>query len=126
MSDVQIVYIAVSFLIAVTLCIVFIQVREHFDDVHQLKISTLRLEIMDGLLFARQHCSEIDGIKARPEVEKGLKSAFGLTDRQVEAIMKIKKPMRSIPEESIRGERQQLLNEIDSLEERTGKRAKPS
>jgi DNA gyrase/topoisomerase IV subunit A len=126
MSDVQIVYIAVSFFIAVTLCIVFVQVRDHYDDVHQLKISRLRLEIMNGLLFARQHCSEIDGIKARPGVEKGLKSAFGLTDRQVEAIMKIKKPMRSIPEESIRGERQQLLNEIDSLEERTGKRAKPS
>ena len=124
MSDVQIVYIAVSFFIAVTLCIIFIQVRDHFDDVHKLKIKRARLEIMDGLLFARRHCSEIDGVKARPEVEKGLKSAFGLTDRQITAIMKIKKPFRSISEESIQGQRQQLLDEIGSLEKRTGKRAK--
>jgi DNA gyrase/topoisomerase IV subunit A len=126
MSDVQIVYIAVSFLIVVTLCIVIIQVRDHFDDVHKLKIKRARLEIMDGLLFARQHCSEIDGIKARPGVGKELKSAFGLTDKQAEAIMKIKKPFRSISEESIRGERQRLLDEVGSLEKRTGKRAKSS
>ena len=126
MSDVQIVYIAVSFFIAMTLCIVFVQVHDHFDDVHKLKISRARLEIMDGLLFARRHCSEIDGIKARPEVEQGLKSAFGLTDRQVEVIMKIKKPFRSISEESIQGQRQQLLDEIGSVEKRTWKRTKPS
>jgi hypothetical protein len=124
MSDVQIVYIAVSFLIVVTICIVIIQVRDHFDDLHKLKIKRARLEIMDGLLFARRHCSEIDGVKARPGVEKGLKSAFGLTDRQVIAIMKIKKPFRSISEESMQGERQRLLDEIGSLEKSTGKRTK--
>jgi DNA gyrase/topoisomerase IV subunit A len=124
MSDVQIVYIAVSFLIVMTLCIIFVQIHDHFDSVHQLKRSRLRLEVMDGLLFARQHCSEIESIRARPEVEKGLKSAFGLTDRQVEAIMKIKKPLRSISEEGIQGRRQHLLDKIGLLEERTGKRTK--
>lgn len=126
MSDVQIVYIAASFFIAMTLCIIFVQIRDHFDNVHQLKMSRLRLEIVDGLLFARQHCSEIDRVRAQPEVEKGLKSAFGLTDRQVEAIMRIKKPIRSISEERIHWQRQQLLDKIGSLEKRTGKRIKPS
>jgi DNA gyrase/topoisomerase IV subunit A len=126
MSDVQIVSVAVSFFVAVTVYIVFIQVRDHFDGVHQLKIKRTRFEIMDGLLLARQHSSEIDSIKTRPEVEKELIAAFGFTDRQIEAIMKIKKPFRSISEESIRGERQRLLDEVGLLEKRTGKRAKPS
>ena len=124
MTDVQIVSIAVSFLVGVTAYIVFIQVRDHFDDVHKLKICRLRLEIIDGMLFARQHCSEIDSIKTRPGVETALKSAFGFTEVQVKAIMKLKKPLRGMSEESMRGEKQRLLDEIGLLEESTGKRAK--
>jgi DNA gyrase/topoisomerase IV subunit A len=126
MSDVQIVSTAISFLVGVTAYIIFILVRDHLDDVHKLKICRLRLEIMDGMLFARQHCSEIDSIKTRPGVETELKSAFGLTEVQVKAIMKTKKPFRSISEESMQGERQSLLDEIASLEKMTGKRARPS
>jgi DNA gyrase/topoisomerase IV subunit A len=124
MSDIQIIATAVSFLVAVTAYIVFIQVRDHFDGVHKLKICRLRLEIMDGMIFARQHCSEIDSIKSRPGVEAALKSAFGLTEVQVKAIMKLKKPLRGMSEESMQGERQRLADEIGSLEESTGKRAK--
>lgn len=126
MSDVQIVSTAISFLVAVTVYIIFIQVRDHFDDVRKLKICRLRLEIVDGILFARRHCSEIDRIKAQPEVENGLKSAFGLTEVQVKAILKIKKPIRSISEVSMQSEKQRLLDEIGALEKRTGKRAKSS
>jgi DNA gyrase/topoisomerase IV subunit A len=125
MSDVQIISIAVAFLVGVTAYIVFIQVRDHFDGVHKLKICRLRLEIIDGMLFARQHCSEIESIKSRPGVEAALKSAFGLTEVQIKAIMKLKKPLRGMSEESMREERQRLLDEIGSLEERTGKRTKP-
>jgi DNA gyrase/topoisomerase IV subunit A len=122
MSDIQIISTAVSFLVAVTVYIVFIQVRDHFDGVHKLKICRLRLEIMDGMLFARLHCSEIDSIKTRPGAEAALKSSFGLTEVQIKAIMKLKKPLRGMSEESMQGERQRLLDEIGSLEKNVGRK----
>lgn len=121
MSDVQIITIAVIFFIAVTLCIVVIQFREYFSDVHRLKVCRGRLEIIDGLLHARQHASEIDSIKAGPEAHKQLKSIFGFTDLQAVAIMKINKPIRGISENDMRAERQRLSVEIEGLEKRTGK-----
>ncbi|HUI93133.1 MAG TPA: hypothetical protein VLX68_12870 [Chitinivibrionales bacterium] len=124
MSDVQIVSIAVVFFIAVTLCIVIIQFREYFSDVHRLRVTSGRLEIIDGLLHARQHASEIDNIKAGPDAEKELKSAFGFSDLQAVAIIKINNPMRSVSEENLREERQRLAKEVEELEKRTGKRKK--
>jgi topoisomerase-4 subunit A len=85
---------------------------------HRLDKIAARLELVEGYIVAYLNLDRvIEIIRTEDEPKPLMMAEFGLTDRQVEAILNMRlRSLRKLEEMELRGERDDLLKEQDELQ----------